>query len=122
MKTKLYASSRGTVHYSILNYTDQSISAEIDADKCLVNLYIALYTLFKQLNNFINSHLTDSNIFEQNPSTLIHGKSAYNSREKYLLSFDAGKTYLKHFKLEELTLYEKSSLQLGNLFESNLGI
>ena len=53
---------------------------------------------------------------------MIHGKdNTYKSREKYLLLFDVGETYWEHFKLEELKLYEKYSLQLGNLFESNWG-
>ena len=44
MITKEFASSRGAIHYHSLNYTDQSTSEEIDADKCLVKLSIALYT------------------------------------------------------------------------------
>ena len=56
-----------------------------------------------------------------NPSTLIHGKEAYKFRELFLLSFDVGKTYWNNFKLEELKLYDKYSLQLGNIFESNWG-
>ena len=53
---------------------------------------------------------------------MIHTQdNAYTSREKYLLSVDVGKTYLKKFKLEVLNLYKKYSLQLGNIFESNWG-
>ena len=94
MITKEFASSRGAIHYHSLNYTDQSTLEKNDADKCLVNLSIALYTLFIDLDKFITiqwSYRSDSEI---NPSTLNHGKdNAYKSREKYLLSFDAGKTY-----------------------------
>ena len=39
MITKDFVSSRGTIHYHSLNYTDRSISEAIDADKCLVNLF-----------------------------------------------------------------------------------
>ena len=53
---------------------------------------------------------------------MIHTQdNAYTSREKYLLSVDVGKTYLKKFKSEVLNLYEKYSLQLGNIFELNWG-
>ena len=72
------------------------------------------------LDKFINIYWTGSNVFQQNPSILIHTKdNAYKSREKYLLSFDIGKKILGKFKLEEVNLYEKYSLQLGNIFESN---
>ena len=72
------------------------------------------------LDKLINIYGTESNVFQQNPSTLIHTKdNAYKSREKYLLSFDIGKTYWEKFKLEEVNLYEKYSLQLGNVYESN---
>ena len=104
---KTCTSSRDAIHYHSLNYTDQSTSEEIDTDKCLVNLAITLYTLFKPLDNFINSHWTCSNDSEKNPSTLIHAKdNAYKSREKYLISFDVAKIYWEKFKLEELNLYE----------------
>ena len=52
--TKEFASSRGAIHYHSLNYTIQSTSGEIDADKCLINLSIALYTLFIELDKLIN--------------------------------------------------------------------
>ena len=55
MITKEFASSRGAIHCHSLNYTDRSTSEEIDADKCLVNLYIALYTLFIDLDKFIDT-------------------------------------------------------------------
>ena len=42
MITKEFASSWGAIHYHSLNYTDQSTSEEIDADKYIVNLSIAL--------------------------------------------------------------------------------
>ena len=42
--TKEFSSSRGTMYYHTLNYTDQSTSEAIDADKCLVNLSIVLLT------------------------------------------------------------------------------
>ena len=61
MITKEFTSSRGAIHYHSLNYTDQFTSEEIDSNKCLVNLFIALYTLFKKLDNFIDSHWTNSN-------------------------------------------------------------
>ena len=47
MITKEFTSSRVTIHYHSLNYTDQSTSEEIDADKCLVNLSIALYFIYR---------------------------------------------------------------------------
>ena len=120
MITKEFASSRVDIHYHRLNYTDQSTLEETDADKCLVNLSIALYTLFVDLDKFNNIYWTESHIFERHSSTLIHAKdNAYTSREKYLLSFDIGKKILGKFKLEEVNLYEKYSLQLGNIFESN---
>ena len=94
MITKEFVSSRGDIHYHSLNYTDQSTLKEIDADECLVHLSIVLYTLFMDLDKFINIHWTESNVFQQNNSTLMHAKdNAYESRGKYLLSFDAGKTY-----------------------------
>ena len=54
--TKEFSSSRGTMYYHTLNYTDQSTSEAIDADKCLVNLSIVLLTLFIDLDKFINIH------------------------------------------------------------------
>ena len=54
MITKVFASSRGAIHYHSLNYTDQSTSEKNDANKCLVNLYLALYNLFKELDKFID--------------------------------------------------------------------
>ena len=64
------------------------------------------------LDIFINTYWTKSNIFEQNPSKLIHAKdNAYTTRVKYLPPFDVVKTYWEKFKLEELNLYEKYSLQ-----------
>ena len=80
--TKEFASFRGTIHYHSLNYTDQSTSEKNDTDQCLVHLSIPLYTLFKQLDNFINPHWTNSSKTEENPSKLIHGKETYKSREK----------------------------------------
>ena len=118
MITKEFTFSRGDIHYHSLNYTDPSTSEEIDGDKCLVNLSIALYTLFVDLDKFINIYWTESNNYEQNPTTLIHAQdNVYTSREKYLHSFDVGKAYWEKFKLEELDLYEKYSLQLGYIFE-----
>ena len=32
------------------------------------------------LDKLINIHWTESNVFEQNPSTLIHGKETYKFR------------------------------------------
>ena len=64
MITKEFTFSRGDIHYHSLNYTDPSTSEEIDGDKCLVNLSIALYTLFIELDKFINIHWTESNAFE----------------------------------------------------------
>ena len=56
---------------------------------------------------------------KKNLQRLIYGKdNVYKSREKYLLSFDVEKKYWETFKLEELNLFEKYSLQLGNIFES----
>ena len=121
MITKEFASSRGAIHYHSLNYSDQSTSEEIDADKCLVNLSIALYNLFVNLDKFINKHFTYSVLFDKNPTSLIHGKEACDDRELFLKSFDVGKTYWENFKLEESKLYDEYSLQLGNIFESNWG-
>ena len=121
MITKEFASSRGAIHYHSLNYTDQSTSEEIDADKCLVNLSIALYTLFIDLDKFIDTQWTYNNDFKKSPSKLIHGKEAYKIRELFLLSFDVGKSYWENFKLEELKLYDQYSLELGNIYESNWG-
>ena len=70
MITKEFTFSRGDIHYHSLNYTDPSTSEEIDGDKCLVNLSIALYTLFIELDKFVNIHWTESNVFKQNPSIL----------------------------------------------------
>ena len=56
MITKEFEVSRVAIHYHSLHYTDQSTSEEIDADKFLVNLSIALYTLFIELDKFINIH------------------------------------------------------------------
>ena len=57
MITKEFESSRGAMHYHRLNYNDQSTLEEIDANKCLANQYIALYTLFVDLDKFINIHI-----------------------------------------------------------------
>ena len=111
MITKEFASSRGSIHYHSLNYTDQATSEELDADKYLVNISITLYTLLNQLDKFINSHWICINEYKID--------NAYKSRQKYLPLFDARKSYQENFKLEELKLYERYSLQLGNIFESN---
>ena len=88
MITKEFESFRGAIHYHSLNYTDQSTLEEIDDDKCLVNLCITLYTLFVDLDKCINIYWTENNIFEQNPSTLIHAKdNVYTGREKILGKF-----------------------------------
>ena len=94
MISKECVSSQGAIHCHSLNYTDQSTSEKIDADKCLVNLSIALYNLFIKLNKFINIHYTYSTVFDKNnSSTLIHGKEVFDSRGLFLLSFDVGETY-----------------------------
>ena len=56
MITKEFAFSRGAIHYHSLKYTDQYTSEEINANKSLVNVFIALYTLFKKIVKFINIH------------------------------------------------------------------
>ena len=56
MITKEFAFSRGAIHYHSLKYTDQYPSEEIDGNKSLVNVFIALHTLFKKLVKFINIH------------------------------------------------------------------
>ena len=92
MITKEFLSSQGTMHYHSLNYSDQSIAEEMYADKCLVNLSIVLYTLFIDLDKFINMHWSYRNDSENAPSILMHDKdNAYKSIEKYLLSFEVGK-------------------------------
>ena len=61
-----------------------------------ISLY-TLYTLFIELDKFINIHCTDINIFKD-PLKLIHTKdNKYKSREKYLLLFDVGKKILGTF-------------------------
>ena len=107
MITKEFASSRGAIHYHSLNYSDQSTSEEIGADKCLVNLSIALYNLFVNLDEFINKHFTYSALFDTNPTSLIHGKGACGDKELFLQSFNVRKTYWENFKLEESKLYDE---------------
>ena len=86
MTTKELTSYRDAIHYHSLKCIGQFTSEAIDAGKCLVNLSIALYTLFIELDKFINKS-----------STLIHAKDiVYKSREKYLLSFDGGKPIRKY--------------------------
>ena len=46
MITKELAYFRGAIHYHSLNYTDQSTSEEINADKCLINLSIYRYIFY----------------------------------------------------------------------------
>ena len=56
MITKEFVSSRGDIHYHSLNYIDQSTLNKFDDDECLVHLSIVLYTLFMDLDKFINIH------------------------------------------------------------------
>ena len=67
MITKKIASSRGTVHYHSLNYTDKSTCIEIKMDTFLVTLSLSLYRLFVRLGSFINCNWEKSNQFQKNP-------------------------------------------------------
>ena len=65
MITKEFTSSRGDIYYHSLNYTDQSTSEEIDANKYVVNLYIEIYTLFVELDKLIIIHWSYMNDSEE---------------------------------------------------------
>ena len=57
----------------------------------------------------------------QKKNTLIHGKdNAYKVERKTYYNLML-KTYWDNFELKELKVYEKYSLQLDNMFESNWG-
>ena len=74
----------------------------------MVNISIAVYILFIELDKFIDIYWTYNNDLEKYSSTLIHGKEPYKCRELFVLSFDVGK-YFEKFKSEQLKLYDKYS-------------